>query len=168
MSESARSIVLAGFMGVGKSTIAPRIAERLGWSWIETDALIEERAGRSIARIFEESGEAAFRAMERELCQELAGQPATVIATGGGMLVDPENRQVMLKNAFVVCLHAPLDLIEKRLRRSRGRPLAAQWREIYASRAPIYASLPYQVTIAGKTPDQIAEEIIALWKQASA
>lgn len=159
-----RNIVITGFMGTGKSTVGPLVAKQLGRPFVETDREIEKRAGMDIPRIFAEQGEAAFRRMERELCAELAAQQGLVIATGGGMLVDPHNLELMLASGFVVCLWAAPETLAQRLDAAAGRPLAAGWRELLAQRREAYATIPHQVETTGKTPAQIAEEMIGLWR----
>lgn len=87
-----------------------------------------------------------------------------VIATGGGAILDPENREWLLQTHLVVCLYADLDVIEHRIGRDGSRPLAQGWRERLAQRQPIYDQLPHQIDTSSKTPDQIAEEVIKLWQ----
>ena len=124
--NEARSIVITGFMGTGKSTVARQVAKALGRPLVDTDELIMQRAGMSIADIFAHQGEPAFRALEASVCAEFAAQTELVIATGGGMLVSPGNRALMLRTAIVVCLTAQPETIETRLTGSVGRPLAGK------------------------------------------
>lgn len=160
-SES-RSIVLTGFMGTGKSTIARRLARESGRPLVDADDLIVERSGLTIPEIFAQQGEAAFRALEAQLCKELAAQDGLVIATGGGMLVAPENRAVMMRPAIVICLDAAPETIESRLSASGGRPLASQWRALYEARKPAYAALPYHLATDGLTVEQTVQAVRAL------
>ena len=129
MATPARSIVITGFMGTGKTTAARALADRLGWPLLDMDAEIERRAGRSIRAIFAEQGEPAFRQMERALVAELAAGSGMVIATGGGALVDEGSRERLLASACVVCLDAAPEVIEARLAGSSARPLAGEWRD---------------------------------------
>lgn len=165
MSEDERNIVLAGFMGTGKSTVGPLLATALDRQFYDMDTAIEHRTGLTIPRIFAEHSEPFFRAIERGLSHELATQKNLVIATGGGALLDDDSRAVMLKTSFVVCLMASAEAIKARLQGSDGRPLAGRWRELLAERQPIYTALPYQVDTTGKTPEQITEEVLALWRE---
>ncbi|MDL1901548.1 shikimate kinase [Anaerolineae bacterium CFX9] len=158
------NIVITGFMGSGKSTVGRRVAERLRRDFVDTDTEIVRRAGMSIPQIFETQGEAAFRAMEKALVSELAEKRRLVIATGGGMLVDPENREMLARSGLLVCLDADPADIERRLSHSRERPLAANWRELYEQRRSAYAAIPFHVNSAGLSVNQTAERIIALWK----
>jgi shikimate kinase len=159
------NIVLTGFMGTGKSTIGKHIARRLKWPFVDADEEIVRRAGMPIPQIFAQYGEPHFRQIEREVCRELAARQQTVIATGGGMLVDPVNRDVMQANGLVVCLTATMKTLARRLRNDGSRPLASgDWRGLLARRKPAYDAIPYQVDTSGRRPADVAAEIIALWQ----
>jgi shikimate kinase len=162
-----RSIVITGFMGTGKSTVSQQVAAQLHRPLIDMDALIVKRAEKPIAQIFAHAGEQAFREMERSLAEELAIQRGLVIATGGGTLVNAQTRDLMVSSSFVVCLHAAPEVIEQRLRENHERPLALNWRDLLHARREAYAAIPFQVDTVGKTPSQIAKEIIALWRQSA-
>ncbi|AEN74386.1 Shikimate kinase [Rhodothermus marinus SG0.5JP17-172] len=108
-------IYLTGFMGCGKSTIGPLLARRLGYTFLDLDALIERQAGRSIPEIFAEGGEAAFRALEREALRRTVALDACVIATGGGALVSDDNLAWALRNGRVVYLQVSADELARRL-----------------------------------------------------
>jgi shikimate kinase len=164
--RSEQNIVITGFMGTGKTTTGQRVAALLARPFIDTDAEIERRAGRSIADIFAQDGEAAFRRSEARMCRFYAGQRGLVIATGGGALVDAANRAVMLASGFVVCLDASADTIRARLAGDAGRPLlSGDWEALLARRQPAYATIPYHVNTDGLTPEAAAEEVLTLWKQ---
>jgi shikimate kinase len=167
------NIILCGFMGVGKTTVGRLVAARLGWAFTDTDDVIAARAGKSIPAIFTEEGEAAFRALERDLCAEIASWRRTVVATGGGIVLDPANREALMRAGLVVCLHAPADELARRLAHQTDRPLLAghdhdlpaQIAALLASRADAYTALPFQVESAGRSPRTVAAAIIALWQQ---
>jgi shikimate kinase len=162
-----RNIALAGFMGTGKSTVGRRVAARLGWPFVDADAVIETRTGRSIPAIFADEGEAAFRRLEAQVCRELATQPGHVIATGGGALLDPDTRAAFEAHSLLVCLRCDLDTIIQRVGDDPDRPLFAadrpQLARLLAARAPVYDSLPHQFDTTHRTPQQVAEEIVTLW-----
>ena len=160
--NTKKNIIVTGFMASGKSTAGRIVAQRLSRQFVDMDDVIESRAGKSIPRIFADEGEAAFRAMERELAEELAAQSKLVIATGGGTLVRRELRELMGGNGAVICLRACRDDIRKRLERSDGRPLAGNWETLLESRRADYAQIEHQVDTSGKTPEAVAAEIIAL------
>lgn len=121
----ARNIILTGFMGTGKTTVGLLLAERLGFLFVDTDELIEARDGRAIPTIFAESGEAAFRAMERAVALELAGQEGLVISTGGRLMLDEVNAAELGRNGRIFCLTAAPEEILARLmaENRRERPL---------------------------------------------
>ncbi len=151
-------------MGVGKTTVGRQLAVDLDRRFVDADDLIIERAEMSIAEMFAVKGEAAFRALESEVCRDLTTEAGLVIATGGGMLVDPVNRTRMQKAGFVVCLDAPPDIIRARLDLTHERPLASNWETLYEQRRAAYAAIPVHVDTTDKPPERIAEEIIALWR----
>lgn len=112
-------------MGSGKTRVGRRIALRLGWPFLDTDALVEERAGLAVREIFEREGEAAFRQLEREVLGELP-EERTVVALGGGAVVPAENREILRSKGIVVWLRASPQCLARRLQRSAPRrPLLA-------------------------------------------
>jgi shikimate kinase len=173
MADRALNIILCGFMGTGKTTVGRLIAAQLGWRFADTDRLIEQRTGQSVATIFADQGEAAFRAREQQLCQEIGGWRRVVVATGGGIVLDPANREALIGAGLAVCLEAPAEEIARRLEQSRTRPLLAgpdrltRIRNLLESRADAYAALPYRVTVTGREAGDVAAEIIRLWRNTS-
>ena len=162
-----QTIILTGFMGTGKSTVGRLLAERTGRGFIDTDELIVTRAGREIAHIFAESGEQVFREMEAEVAQELAGRPGLVIATGGRLMLDPANAAALGQDAHVVCLTAtPAEILQRLADDGLRRPLlavddpAGRVRQLLQARAAAYARFR-QVSTSGKSPAQVADEILA-------
>jgi shikimate kinase len=118
-----RPIVLVGLMGAGKSTVGRRLAKRLGLPFIDTDAAIADAAGYSAAEIFDRYGEADFRDGERRLVARLIDDEVKVIATGGGVFVDPRTRKLLNERAITVWLDAPVDVLADRTARRDTRPL---------------------------------------------
>src|SRR5262249_8936016 len=100
------NVVLIGFMGTGKTAIGEAAAARLGYAFVDTDAVIEEGAGRSISRIFAEDGEPAFRRLEMQVVAAVAAEGGRVIATGGGVPLSQENMRQLRRNGLIVALHA--------------------------------------------------------------
>jgi shikimate kinase len=164
------NIILCGFMGTGKSTVGRLIADRLGWRFVDTDQLIEARVGRTVSQIFAQNGEAFFRQWESRICQELIEARHTVIATGGGIVLAPPNREALNRAGLVVCLDAPATEIVARLHGATDRPLlagadpVARVTELLAARAGAYSAIRCHVDTAGKTPQEVASRIVALWE----
>jgi shikimate kinase / 3-dehydroquinate synthase len=162
------NIVLTGFMGTGKSRVGREVADRLGRPFLDLDELVAERAGRSIPEIFAQDGEAAFRALELEACQELRYAAGKVIAVGGGAVLDPANREALAAGGTVICLEASPDVIARRLAGGNGRPLlggsAREERiaELLAQRASVYAALPYHLDTSMMTIAQAAERVMGI------
>lgn len=166
--DDPRNLVLTGFMGTGKSTVGQMLADRLQRVFVDMDTAIEHRTGLTIPRMFAQYSEALFRAIEKGLCHELALRQHLVIATGGGALIDDDNRRIMQQTGFVVCLTASPDTIEARLTQSDARPLAGRWRELLALRQPVYEQFARCIDTTNKTPEIITEEVIRLWQNESA
>lgn len=120
----AKRIALVGLMGSGKSTIGRALADELGWHFVDMDRAIEERAGKSISDLFRESGEDAFRSMERETLQDQIDTAGPlVLATGGGVPLDPQNRRILHENFVVVWLRVAPEEAARRLEGASDRPL---------------------------------------------
>jgi len=164
---NTRNIVLIGFMGTGKSSTGKAIAARLNRTFVDMDTVIEDRANCTIPEIFARQGEAHFRSLERALAQELSMRDTLVVAPGGGIVLNPDNVRDFQRNGYVVCLQASPDVIIERVSRAKNRPLLEQpdkaqaVRDLLAKRKDLYAALPIQVDTDGKTPEQVADEIVA-------
>lgn len=163
---AAQNIILAGFMGSGKSTVGRILARHLGWKFCDTDKMIERQAGLSVAEIFEALGEPAFRDMESELAERLAIMRRCVIATGGGFLVRPQNREAAARAGDVFLLMASPERIWHRVGRSGHRPLLktadpmSRIRELLKEREAAYAAIPNRVETDDLTPEAVAGEIL--------
>ncbi len=123
MSTAPTNIVLVGFMGSGKTSIGRLVAQRLGFQFVDTDAVIVERAGMQIPEIFERHGEAWFRAQETTTLRSMSILNRAVISTGGGIVVRPANHALLRDRGFVVWLTASEDVIFERVSRNKKRPL---------------------------------------------
>ena len=110
-------------MGAGKSTVGAQLARSLKKDFIDCDKELEKRTGASIALIFEVEGEEGFRKRERELLAELTDRDDIVLATGGGVILHPDNRACLRSRGFAIYLNAPIDLLVARTSRDRSRPL---------------------------------------------
>lgn len=108
-------IILIGYRGTGKTTLAEPLAERLGWTAVDADVELERRAGRTIREIFDDGGEAEFRRLERETLVDLLEQQQLVIAAGGGAILNPDTRREFRAAGPVIWLRASVDTIEQRL-----------------------------------------------------
>lgn len=160
-----KPLVLVGFMASGKSTVGELLADRLGVPFVDTDALIEEEFGMSIAEIFHERGEATFRQAERELILDLLADGLRVIAAGGGAFIDPVTRTRLAQSAQTIWLDPPFEAIETRLTQSSGRPIAAarnaqQLRELWMERRAFYARANLHVGAAHGDPALTVHEIV--------
>ncbi|GAB3508230.1 shikimate kinase [Pseudoxanthomonas daejeonensis] len=140
----APNLVLVGPMGAGKTSIGRRLAERFGLQFVDADHHIEQRTGATITAIFEHVGESGFRERERCALSELLAGEGQLVATGGGAVLDAENRRLMRERGFVVYLSAGLEAQMKRLARDRTRPLLQRadrdqvLRDLALAREPLY------------------------------
>lgn len=168
------NIVLTGFMGTGKSSVGRAIAELSGREFVDTDDLIVQRAGRDIAEIFEQQGEAIFRAMERQVARQLSGRTELVIASGGRMMLDPVNALLLCREAVVYCLVAsPQEILARLAVDGRRRPLlevnrpAERVRDLLAERADGYSRF-LQIDTNRRRIKDVAGEIVALTEEVEA
>ncbi|MPZ13717.1 MAG: 3-dehydroquinate synthase [Chloroflexi bacterium] len=162
----SRLVILVGLSGSGKSTVGRLLSDRLGVPFIDTDAEIEVRAGRSIAEIFRSDGEPAFRAMECSVIADVLQRGGGVVAAGGGAVVAPENRAAMREAGVVVWLDAPSSELASRLISAGNvdRPLLGDARvssldRLRRERAAAYAESAVRIETSGKTPVEVADEI---------
>jgi shikimate kinase len=161
-------VVLIGFMGAGKSTIGPLLARRLGWRFVDLDNEIERRTGAPIAQLFRAVGEAGFRRIEAAATQALAPLRRTVLATGGGWMLDPQAVDRIGAPAVVIWLR--ISLAEARARLARdpgGRPLVAgdagaAVARLLREREPAYARADHIVDVEGRSPAEIVDAVAAL------
>lgn len=171
----ARNIILCGFMGTGKTTVGKLVAARLGWQFADTDQVIEARCGKRVSAIFAEEGEAAFRQMERDLCHEIAASwRGYVIATGGGMVLDATNRELLRRSGCLICLDLPPEHLARRLAGKTDRPLlanppngdlVAHIQALLAARAEAYRAVPHHVDTTNLSPYGVSEAVLEIWRR---
>lgn len=165
-------IFLTGLSGGGKSTVGRLVAERLGWAFLDTDVLVEDAAGRSVAAIFRDDGEAAFRALEAEALERAAHADRAVVATGGGAPAHAAGRRA-LAGGFSVWLAVSPAVAAERLARQEGdepRPLlegdpAARLAALLRARRAAYARADASIDVDGLTPEEACAEVLRLWSE---
>lgn len=162
-----KRIVLVGPMGAGKSTIGRMLARELGYRFLDSDRIIEERCGANIPWIFDVEGEDGFRQRETAILAELSESPQTVLATGGGAVMREENHALLKRDAVVVYLKTSIEQQVERTRRDRNRPLLqnddpeAVLRNLFAVRDPIYTELADVVMFTDrKSPRLVVRQLV--------
>jgi shikimate kinase len=164
--QSDDNIILTGFMGTGKSSVGRLLAERLGYTFVDTDDVIAHRCGRAVHEIFRREGEEAFRAREAALARELAAGKRQVIATGGRLMLDADNAAVLSRHGRVFCLWASAEEIMARVAADTAavRPLLAgpdpesRIRALYAERREGYARFTPIMT-SGQTVSEVVQAV---------
>lgn len=161
-----RPIVLIGMMGAGKSSVGRRLAGKLGWNFVDSDAEIETAAGMSISDFFAEHGEEEFRSGEARVIARLMRDPKTVLATGGGAFMAETTRDLVKQQAHSVWINASLDLLFARVSRRPTRPLLQTpdpretLQKLMDTRYPTYALADVTVTSKDVPQDIVADAII--------
>ncbi len=161
LSFELTNIVLVGMPGCGKTTVGTVLAEHYGRKLVDTDALIVEKAGRTIPEIFSEQGETGFRKIEAEVAKEVGKEKELVISTGGGVIVTPENHDALRQNATVVFINRDINVLP-----TDGRPLSQKnnLHEMYKKRLPLYRSICHHEVDGNGTAEEVAERIEALFR----
>jgi shikimate kinase/3-dehydroquinate synthase len=156
-------VVLVGFMGSGKTTVGAELAALLGWGFVDLDRRIELREGKSVAAIFRESGEQAFRALEREAAREAGRLARHVVAAGGGAFAQDETRRLLREGALCVWLRCDFPTSLRRAGGDAARPLASdreRMRALFAEREPCYRLADVVVETSETTPAQAARAVL--------
>jgi shikimate kinase len=167
LSGPTERIWMVGMMGSGKSTVGAVLAGRLGWALVDTDALIEQRTGQRIARLWSAQGEAAFRAWEGRVIDEVSAAPGpVVISVGGGAVLDPANRERMTHSGLVVWLRADVRTLVARVGTGETRPVLGDDPEASLTRVDAARRAHYQdvadlvVDVDGVGPERAVDVIM--------
>jgi len=173
--QNARNIFLIGPMGSGKSAVGRHLARLLRYAFHDSDADIEAKTGVDIAYIFDKEGEAGFRLREKESIERLSRLDGIVLATGGGVVIDADNRRVLAERGTVVYLETSVEQQLQRTRHGRHRPLLndtdpqAKLKELMLRRAALYAEIAdLTVSTNGRRVQLVAEEIHQALRRARA
>lgn len=159
------NIALIGFMGTGKTSVGRLVAEQLHFHYLDTDEMIQSATGKSIADIFSNRGESAFRALEEKTVQELSSKSQTVISCGGGLPVFGQNLTHLKIHALVVCLWASPGKIWERVRNQTHRPLLhdpdpqKKIRELLAAREPFYKQADILLNTDSRSLREVAQQV---------
>lgn len=177
VNRQITNLVITGFSGTGKSLVGKETARRLNWGFVDTDDEIVSQSGKPITEIFRQEGETKFRGLERETIRTACQQEWTVIAIGGGAIVDPQNYELLARTGLIVCLEAKPETIYERLFREAAcspgtevRPLLTvadpleRIRQLKASRQSHYAKADWTVHTDGLSISEVAEEVIRAWR----
>lgn len=165
---SQTNIILTGFMGTGKTTLGRLLAKRISYEFVDTDAEIEKQTGQTITELFQHQGEAAFRQLEATLVNDLAQKKGLVIATGGGLVLNPSNVQALKKTGQIICLTAlPEEILARVAKQQAVRPLLhepdpqVKIIALLQERAPVYQQFP-QLSTSDQTPEALLDRLLAM------
>ena len=174
MNPADVNLYLVGFMGTGKTTVGRAVAQRMGFQVLDSDHEIERQQRKTIPEIFAQDGEPAFRAMEREFIERGHPKERTLVACGGGLVVQPGMLALLKSKGVVVCLHASLETILTRTARQRNRPLLEvenpeeRVRTLYAAREPIYKQSGTVILTDSRPLVDISAHVLRAWRRDAA
>ncbi len=167
-----KNLVLVGFMGSGKTDAGKLAAARLRMTFVDMDQIIEQRHGQTISNIFETKGEPFFRQQERALVRELAAKQNHVVATGGGVVLNPNNLRDFSTTGVVVCCWVDAHVAHERTKNSKHRPLLggqtdrlARIEALLRGRESLYKAIPNRVDTSAMNVEQQTDEILRIYKQ---
>jgi shikimate kinase len=171
MNAADVNLYLVGFMGTGKTTVGRSAAQRLGFTYLDSDHEIERKQGKTVSELFAADGEPAFRRMEREFIE--CGHPAerATVSCGGGLVVQPGMSDKLRSLGVVVCLHASIETILARTGRQTHRPLLAggdpeeRLRTLYAEREPVYRTAGTVILTDGRPLKEIVAHVLRVWSR---
>ncbi|PAW65712.1 MAG: shikimate kinase [Opitutia bacterium Tous-C1TDCM] len=174
MNPADVNLYLVGFMGTGKTTVGRAVGQKLGFKVVDSDHEIERLQGKSIPEIFAQDGEPAFRALEKEFVASGHQAERTLVACGGGLVVQPGMLAALKVRGVVVCLHASLETILARTARHRHRPLLdvenpeERIRTLYAAREAIYRQSGTLILTDSRPLTDIVAHVIRAWRRDAA
>jgi shikimate kinase len=160
------NIFLCGFMATGKSSVGMRLAARIHYEFLDMDALIEAEAGMAIAQIFASQGEPAFRALESRMVERIAERTECVIATGGGVIVNPKNLEILKRCGVVVTLTADVQTVLQRAGKDDARPLLQtddkleRIRALLRQREPFYSQADIVLDTSALSVDEVVNSLM--------
>jgi shikimate kinase len=174
MNAADVNLYLVGFMGTGKSTVGRAVAQRMGFTLLDSDHEIERQQGKTIPEIFAQQGEPAFREMERRFVLEGHPDRRTVVSCGGGLVVAPGMMELLQARGVVICLHASIETILTRTARQRNRPLLEvenpeeRVRTLFAQREPIYRRAGALILTNSRPLQDIVSHVLRTWRRDAA
>lgn len=168
------NIALIGFMGTGKTSVGKLVAEQLHFDYLDTDEMIQSATGKTIAEIFKNEGEKNFRELEEKVVEEISVRTKTVVSTGGGLPVNPNNLATLKSHALVVCLWASPEKIWERVKNQSHRPLLhdenpqQKIRELLAAREPFYKKADVLLNTELRSLREVAQQVVHQFRLESA
>lgn len=165
------NLVLIGFMGTGKTTVGRKAAKLLGMKFMDTDKEIERVCGLTVSQIFKKCGEVRFRSEEKAAIRRVTRGDNRVIATGGGVVLDPENVDMLRNNGVIICLTAPPEVIYNRVSKKKTRPLLQTddpldtITKLLQQRQPFYACADHTINTADYEIDEVAAQVIRMYRE---
>src|SRR4051812_5645250 len=173
-TRQIHNLALLGFMGTGKSSVGRLVASTLHFTFLDTDDVIEARAGATISEIFKHQGEPVFRAMESGIVEELKRRDKTVISTGGGLPVNEQNLASLKTHALTICLWASPEKIYHRVKEQKHRPLLseadpmAKIGQLLSEREKFYRQADVLINTEFRSMKEVAQQVINQFRMASA
>ncbi len=166
MAPRPTRIILTGFMGTGKTAVGTILADKLGYVFLDTDTMVEKDAGILIAEIFEKQGEAKFREVETKMLRKALDKEKIVISTGGGSVIDPDNRSLMKQKGVVIALTASPEIIYQRISKVENRPLLktkdvlGKIKTLISHRSEFYREADHIIDTTSHLLEQTVDEIL--------